>query len=120
MIWSDTGSAWQVSDVARVDLVLLQRVVAAHGDLALGDQRAAGAAHAALAGERQVGPDPLGRVQDRGAGRDGHRGAAAVQQDGHLGARPGRGFLVLDLGRRSVLDIEQLPVDPARADIRGR
>src|SRR5487761_1084686 len=56
--------------VARRELGILERIVAPHRDLALGDQGPAGAADAALAGERQVGADLLGTVEDAHAGRD--------------------------------------------------
>src|SRR6202012_3453350 len=64
--------------VAGVDLVRLQGVVAPHGPGAAGDLGPAGAADPALAGERQVGPDLLGPVQDRRAGRQGEGGGAPV------------------------------------------
>src|SRR2546430_2636874 len=52
-------------DKSRVQLVLLERVVAPHGDLAVHHPGPAGAAHPALAGERKVGANPLRRIQNR-------------------------------------------------------
>src|SRR3984885_9443732 len=68
-------------DVAGLDLGRLERVVAAHHCGAVGDPGPAGAADAALAGERLVGPFPLGAVQDRGARGEGEDGATAVEDD---------------------------------------
>src|SRR5580658_4056369 len=65
-------------DVAGGGLALFEGVVAAHGRLAGDDLRPAGAADAALAGERQVRADPLRAVEYRGAGRQGERRAAPV------------------------------------------
>ena len=73
-------------DVAGVELALFQCVVAAHGRLACDDLRTAGAADAALAGERQVRPDLLGAVEDRRARREAQRRAAPVEDDGQAGA----------------------------------
>src|SRR6202034_3415309 len=66
-------------DVAGFDLGRLEGVVAPHRRGAVGDPGPAGAADAALAGKRQIGPDPLGAVQDRGARGQGEGGAAGVE-----------------------------------------
>src|ERR1700733_5323265 len=64
--------------VAGGHLGLVECVVAAHGGLAPGDPCPAGAADAALAGERQVRPDLLGAVENGRSRRQGERGRAPV------------------------------------------
>ncbi len=112
---SETGRVWQVRTYPLLHLGLLQGEVAAHLGLAGGDLGAAGAADAALAGERHVRADPLGAVQDGlgAARREG--GGAAVQDQGHLGDRAfGQRVLVAADGGRLLLVVgeEQLLVDP--------
>src|SRR6201996_3362098 len=63
--------------VAGVDLAGFEGVVAAHGPGATGDLGPAGAAHATLAGERQVGPDLPGPGQGRRGGPAGWGGRNA-------------------------------------------
>src|SRR4051795_7763442 len=96
---------------ARFDLGGLECVVATHVDLAVGDSGPAGAAHPALAREREVGPHRLATVEDaRVPGQRGRR-AQAVEDDGHLGRLAGgRGLGPAQLGRRLV-DVEELEVD---------
>src|SRR6185436_19909589 len=71
-------------DEATLDLVVVQRVVAAHVDLAGGQVGAAGAAHAALAGEGQVGAGGLGGVEDGHPPRHRRGGTTPVQHDRDL------------------------------------
>src|ERR1019366_9196515 len=100
-------------DVAGVDFALLEGVVAAHGRRPPGDLRAAGAADAALAGERQVGPDLLGAVEDRRAGREREGGRPPVEDDGHAGAVTDRRLFTGRFDGRLVADPEQLTVHAA-------
>jgi hypothetical protein len=57
--------------VALVQLSLFQRVVLVHRDGAGKHLGAAGSADSAGAGERHVGADPQGRIEDRFAGLGG-------------------------------------------------
>src|SRR5690242_21789509 len=68
-------------DETRGELVVLQGEVAAHLDLARGDPGPAGAAHPALARERQIGAHVLGGVEDRLGAGGRERGGAAFQDD---------------------------------------
>src|SRR5262245_20666782 len=67
----------------------LERVVASHVDLALGDPGPAGAADTALAREREVGPHRLRAVEDRVVPGQRRGGAEPVEDDGHLRGLPG-------------------------------
>ena len=70
---------------ATLDLVVVEGVVAPHVDLAGGDLGPAGAADAALAGERQVVAGGGGAVEDRLRPLRHRRGGrAAVEDDGDL------------------------------------
>ena len=95
---------------AGVDLGLLERVVAAHVDLAVRHQRPAGAADPALAGERQVGAGRLGGVEDRGVPRHRRGGAQPVEDDGDLAGLAGEHGVGPVQLRRRLVDVEQLEV----------
>src|SRR4051812_23480213 len=76
--------------VAALDLVRLQRVVGVHGDGPLDEPGTAGAADAALAGERQVGAYGDRGVQHGLAVRpEVQRRGAAVEPDRHVGSAVG-------------------------------
>src|SRR5689334_8593734 len=64
---------------AGLDLGWFERIVAAHLDLAVGDPGPAGAADAALASEREVGPHRLGAVEHGLVPRQRGCGAETVQ-----------------------------------------
>src|SRR4051794_10758750 len=97
---------------ARVDLGGFEGVVAAHVDLAVGDAGPAGAAHAALAREREVGAHGLRTVEDGPVPGQRRSRAQSVQDDRDLGRLAGGCCLgPAQLGWRLV-DVEQLEVDP--------
>src|SRR5206468_2545452 len=81
------GESLAGKDKTLVEFVLVQGVVAAHLHGAGGDLGAAGAAHATLAGEREIGANPLRGIEDGHVDRQRQGGLAAVEDHGDLGGR---------------------------------
>ena len=119
---SGDGERLAGQDVARVDLGGFEGEVAAHVRLARGDPRAAGAADAALAGERQVRAGALGAVEDGRVPGQGERGGTAVEDDGDLGSPgpPTTASACSTWRGGCVVGVEQLLVDALGGDAQCR